>query len=83
MNEQKKVNLCVPIQINLDQNQIKELAEKIFRENNFVPVYECRMLHEFDDFNILTCSECRHYFKQELVSDTPNFCPYCGRKIKK
>ena len=82
MNEQKKVNLCVPIQINLDQNQIKELAEKIFRENNFVPVYECRMLHEFDDFDILTCSECRHYFKQELFADTPNFCPYCGRKIK-
>ena len=83
MNEQKKVNLCVPIQINLDQNQIKELAEKIFRENNFVPVYECRMLHEFDDFDILTCSECRHYFKQELFTETPNFCPYCGRKIKK
>ena len=83
MNEQKKVNLCVPIQINLDQNQIKELAEKIFRENNFVPVYECRMLHEFDDFDILTCSECRHYFKQELFAETPNFCPYCGRKIKK
>ena len=83
MNEQKKVNICVPIQINLDQNQIKELAEKIFRENNFVPVYECRMLHEFDDFDILTCSECRHYFKQELFTDTPNFCPYCGRKIKK
>ena len=83
MNEQKKVNLFVSIQINLDQKQINELAGNIFRENNFAPVDECRMLHEFDDFDILTCSECRHYFKQELFTDTPNFCPYCGRNIKK
>jgi PHP family Zn ribbon phosphoesterase len=83
MNEPKTVNLCVPMQINLDQKQINELVEKVFRENNFVPVDECEMLHEFDDYYILTCCECRSYFKQELFTDAPKFCPYCGRKIKK
>ena len=83
MNEPKTANLCVPIQINLNQKQINELVEKVFRENNFAPVDECEMLYEFDDYDILICSKCRSYLKQELFTDDPKLCPYCGRKIKK
>ena len=74
----------IPIHPRIGADYAEVVADFIMdNENKIQKEDECIMLHEFDDFDILTCSECRHYFKQELFTETPNFCPYCGRKIKK
>ena len=82
MKDTKTVNLCVPIQINFDEKKLLEIVKNFLNENTKEDIEFGFWDYQFEDISILTCSQCGKYFKQELFTDRPLYCPYCGSRNK-
>lgn len=82
MNEKKTVNICVPIEVNFTELELKEIVKKFLTKEGHLSIPKGEWKHEFDDYDILTCSECGTHLKQEMFCETLKYCPYCGCEME-
>lgn len=63
-----------------ENNQSSETGKYKYSGCNIEKIPE-KWKHDFDDYSILSCPECRKSVHQSLFFDTPRFCPYCGIEV--